>query len=163
MKDIKGFEGRYAVTKDGRVWSYHRRGWIKAFAHYKGYLQYFLSDGGRGKRRIISAHQLVARAYIPNPLGLKEVNHKNGIKTQNDVGNLEWATRKGNMQHAYKSGLLTIQRHEKHHAAKLTMKKADEIRRLYVAGGVFQRDLAKRYGVNQRVVWGIIHNEIWVK
>lgn len=67
-----------------------------------------------GKQKTIKVHRLVAKAFLPNALGKTQVNHKNGIKTQNIVNpddlygettNLEWATNSENQLHAYKLGL----------------------------------------------------------
>lgn len=177
MKDIPGFEGRYAVTRDGKVWSYPRIAmikngkrygvikdghWIKEFDHYKGYGQYFLSCGKRGSRKTISTHQIVARTYIPNPKGLKEINHKNSIKRDNRVENLEWCTRLENMHHAYDQGLIPPSPcGEKHANAKLTWKQVREIRKNYIKGVTPQRAIAKLYGVDQRLIWAIVNGKLW--
>jgi hypothetical protein len=162
MKDIVGFEGRYAVTEDGKVWSYKSGRYIKAFLHRKGYPIYYLSCGSRGQRKIMFGHRLVALTYLANPKNLKEVNHRDCNKQNNHISNLEWCSRLENVQHAYKHNLVPIHRHEKHRNAKITMYTAQEVRRRYKEGGVYQRDLAREFGVSQRTIWNVIHHLNWV-
>ena len=65
MKDIKGYEGLYAVTSCGKVWSYRRKIFLSPSYDNNGYLMVNLSVGGNVKTKYI--HRLVAEAYIPNP------------------------------------------------------------------------------------------------
>lgn len=67
---------------------------IKPSECTKGYLQLDLRlDGRKGKNRVhLAVHRLVARAFIPNPDNLPQVNHKDENKTNNNVENLEWCT-----------------------------------------------------------------------
>ncbi|CQR03437.1 TPA: NUMOD4 motif-containing HNH endonuclease [Yersinia enterocolitica] len=124
-KDIAGYEGHYAVTADGRIYSHSRvnalggltKGrWLRPGKGGRGYLVVNLCSGGVTKTH--SLHRLVAKAYIPNPERAAEVNHINGDKTDNRVENLEWVTSSENKAHAYKYGLYKTG--EGHSRAKLT-------------------------------------------
>lgn len=57
------------------------------------------------KRKALTVHRLVAKAFIPNPSDLPEVNHKDGDKLNNRVSNLEWSSISDNRKHAYDTGL----------------------------------------------------------
>lgn len=90
MKDIKGYEGLYAVTSCGKVWSYKRNNFLVASPDTDGYFRVSLYKGGKGKIGYI--HRLVAEAYIPNPNNFPQVNHKTEDKSKNAVPQLEWCT-----------------------------------------------------------------------
>lgn len=94
MKDIKNYEGLYAITSCGRVWSYTSKKFLRPIKQTLGYLTVALSKNG--SVRIHLVHRLVAEAYIPNPDNLPEVNHKDECKTNNCIKNLEWCTRQYN-------------------------------------------------------------------
>lgn len=87
-KDIPHYEGRYLVSNQGRVFSLLRKKYLK-MSIVNGYCQVTLWDK-YGNHRGEKVHRLVAMAFIPNPLGLPQVNHKNEIKVDNRVENLEW-------------------------------------------------------------------------
>ena len=86
LERIKGFE-RYAVTPDGRVWSYpkrwHNGTWLKTFITGPGYKALALCKNGKTYKR--NVHRLVAKAYIPNPENKPAVNHKDCDKLNNNV------------------------------------------------------------------------------
>lgn len=104
-KCIEGYDGKYLISSLGEVKSlkYNKESILKKRKHSHGYYQVTLSKNKIQKQLFI--HRLVANAFIPNPENKPEVNHKNGLKTDNQVTNLEWVTRNQNIQHAYKTGL----------------------------------------------------------
>lgn len=63
---------------------------------HTGYLQVALYDIDNKRQKTIAVHRLVAMAFIPNPHGFEQVDHKDGDRTHNTVSNLRWTTRKQN-------------------------------------------------------------------
>ena len=107
-KDIPEYSN-YQVSNLGNVrnMNYHREKRIKQLAFIPdsdGYLQVKLCKNGIVKLKRV--HRLVADAFIDNPLNKEQVNHIDGNKRNNAITNLEWATSKENMQHAFKTGLM---------------------------------------------------------
>ena len=101
-KDVTCNEN-YVVSNTGKI---RRKGSDNDHSTYekKGYLLVDLyKDGERSKKRV---NRLVAEAFIPNPDNKPEVNHKDGNKSNNNVDNLEWATKKENCRHAWDNGLV---------------------------------------------------------
>ena len=94
MRDVVGYEGLYAVTSCGKVWSYKNKEFLKRRVNNDGYLRVALSKNGKVKQFLV--HRLLAEAYIPNPDNLPQVNHKDECKTNNCLQNLEWCNAKYN-------------------------------------------------------------------
>ena len=90
-KEIEGFP-KYYIEDDGRVWSEKSNRYLTLQTTSAGYLYVKLRDSEQ-KQRLKLIHRLVAEAFIPNPEGYKEVNHKDEDKTNNQISNLEWCTR----------------------------------------------------------------------
>lgn len=98
------------VYRDGSVWSSLSGRFLKARRHSCGYrvvsVQY--GDKGNRKKRIVYVHRMVAECFLDNSEGKEQVNHKNGDKSDNRVENLEWCSRRENMNHAIARGFIEI-------------------------------------------------------
>lgn len=139
-KDVMGYEGRYQVSNLGRVKSLKRKFGcfgraktsfkeiiIKPTTNSRGYVTMLLWDDGKIKGTTV--HRLVATHFIPNNNALElTVNHKNGIKTDNRVENLEWLTRGDNVRHGLKIGLKKSFGRTGKKESKATEKKEKKVR-----------------------------------
>lgn len=107
-KDCKGYEGKYQVSSQGRIWSVVSQRYLKQKINRGGYccINLYAKNGKMKSERI---HRLVALAFIDNPNNFSVVNHLNGMKTDNRVENLEWTTQKENVRHAYDNNLGNFQ------------------------------------------------------
>jgi hypothetical protein len=159
--DIKGYEGLYAVTSDGRFISYPKIGRqareIKQFTNHDGYQLVFLCKNAVCRAYI--AHRLVAKAFIPNPLNLPQINHIDGIKANNDISNLEWCTQAYNIQHAVRTGLKPSYHGE--HIGTSKLKEAQVRTILKLKGEQSQRSIARDFGVSQTTVRYIHQGRSW--
>jgi len=174
MEEIKGFVGYY-IDKNANVYSRRPKNGIGGLVEPRlikqqkmnnGYIMVGLSSGKKGKPVYKSVHRLMAICFLPNPENKKEVNHKNGIKHDNRLENLEWVTRSENIKHAFEMGLIVPNppkpRYGKdNHNSKLSNQKAIEIRILYEKGNISQRALAKKYNVKQSTIWSILKKLSW--
>lgn len=96
MIDIIGYEGLYAITNCGQVWSYRKNTFLKPYLA-RGYFKVCLCKDKIRKQVLI--HRLVAEAFIPNPLNLPQINHIDENKQNNCAENLEWCNAKYNINY----------------------------------------------------------------
>lgn len=110
-KDVQGFDG-YQISSFGQVKSI-KKNWkviggdkaLKTSVTRKGGYVVINIMNNHNQRKYKTIHSMVALQFIPNPDNKPQVNHKDGIKTNNFVSNLEWNTPLENIQHAIKNGL----------------------------------------------------------
>jgi hypothetical protein len=173
---VKGFEG-YDVSSFGRVRSYWRfvpgvgrTAWeigpqyhvLKcSFIKKTGYVTVSIGrHSARGKKRCFLLHTWVAEAFLERPEDATEVNHKNGYKQDARLGNLEWATRQQNMQHALESGLRGVTIGEANFNTSITEAMARgiwELGRLGIEGSA----IARYYKCSYSAAYNILKGKTW--
>lgn len=163
-RPVVGWEELYAVSSFGRVRTLvnrngSRAGKIKRANVPEGNGEYPAVRFKHGPRRQIRhVHILVAAAFLgPCPMG-HEVNHKDGIKTNPRLDNLEYATRLENAAHASRMGLTC--RGERRPGAKLREDDVRAIRRLRSEGATF-RAIAERYGIHRQAAANVVNGRSW--
>ena len=159
MKPIKGFEGLYSTDESGFIFTHRQNKRMKIFVNNSGYECLVLNTGKNRKRFLV--HRLIALNYIPNLQGLKEVNHRNGIKRDNRVENLEWVSSSQNKQHAIKLGLMN-NKGSNHGLSKLTERKVKTIKRLLKERKISQAEIARRYKVTPMTIVDIKYGVTWI-
>lgn len=169
---IKGYDGIYEISNIGNVKSLPKK-WvsghstvrshtgkiIKPTNNQHGYLYVSLSNGEF--KKTFKIHRLVAMAFIPQIENKNIVNHKNGIKTDNSVDNLEWVNSSENMIHAVKTGLTNPRKGVKSNLSKLNDEIVKQIREIYFGKKITQKEIAVMYGINQSNVSHIIKGITW--
>lgn len=153
-KDVVGFEGLYEVSSLGRIKFLPKKKWAgKSFYITKesisfgnkiktGY--YYVCLIKNESKKYFRVNRLVATAFIQNPLNKRCVNHVNGIKTDNRVGNLEWSTHSENSIHAFKIGLKN-----NYHLRKLS---DDEVKYIRKNLNITNTKMAKKFNVDQALI-----------
>jgi len=113
-----------------------------------------------GVRKCIRIHRAMAIAFMPQEDGKPMVNHVSGVKSENRLDNFEWTDNRGNIQHGWSLGRVSVkgQDHPKH---KLTNEQVLEMRRLYSTGLYTKTHLGRMFGVSQPVAGKIIRRQLW--
>ena len=160
-KDIKDYEGIYQVSNFGNVKSLgnefsRKERLLKLSPQSKGYLTVVLQKNST--RRMVLVHRLVAHYFIPNIDNKPQVNHINGIKTDNRVENLEWVLHRENLDHAIKNNL--VLKGEKNRNSKLKDVDVIKIHSL-LQKGITTKELSETYNVSYSTIDGIRTNRYW--
>jgi len=167
-KTVDGVNGYYKVSNTGHVRGIYRvvphgKSGHKAipcktmtpFVDHYGYEIVSLSLGNKFKK--LRVHRLVALAFLPNTENKPQVNHKDGDKLNNNVGNLEWSTASENQLHAYATGITTSLKGEERTNHKLTTKQVLGIRK----DPRMNKVIAEEYGVAAPTISNIKRRITW--
>ena len=166
IEEWKDIEGIYQISDLGRVkvltrsLKHRREGFVairkpkikKPYLNINGYF-YINLIGIRFSKRM-SLHRLVALHFIPNPSRKREVNHKDGDKTNNIKSNLEWNTPVENTQNTFFVGHPSKR-------VKLSFGEAYKIKELYNSSDLSYSKIGEMYGVNKSAIRDIIKNKSW--
>lgn len=157
MKAIEGFPG-YFVTESGQISSEKSNKFLSDRPNTHGYPTVTVYNNKKIRR--IRVHREVAKAFLACPDPTLDVNHKDGIKTNNHVSNLEWCTRKENERHS-REILGNRKEGEGHGQAKVSNDDVVKIRELYSTGNYYQREIAELFNVSQMAISNIVNKRTW--
>lgn len=162
-KDVVGYEGFYEVSNLGNVRRKGKTNNLKGRIHRDGYRILVLCVNCEGKS--FQVHRLVATAFIANPKNKEQVNHINGVKNDNRLENLEWATRSENTIHAYNTGLIswTCRDTSKCGNFKIGESEARDIKFNCGKGMLNRKHFAEKYNISVSAVGYIVTGKRWGK
>lgn len=156
FKEIPGFS-RYKISNLGNMLNIDGTPKKTCIDKY-GYEHIALMTGATPNRRLtVYVHRLVMFSFSPTTKSNMDVNHINGIKTDNRLENLEWCTRKENIQHSYKMGLSKIGSQTS--SAKITEQDVTQIRLL--GETETYTFISRLFNISRQTVTRIINKERW--
>lgn len=163
-KEVVGYEYRYVISNIGNLISLNHRNSNKTKPMFYSfdsngypYVGLYLNK----KRKMFNVHRLVAIAFIHNPDNKPQVNHINGIKTDNRVENLEWCTQSENMTHSWKTGLSKTSEVQRNSIIKINSKKVINIKtgEIYDSVKILCESINIKYHNMTRYLLGTRKNE----
>ena len=162
-KDIEGYEGLYQASSFGRIKAIKVRDFFrKKCLNDDGYHTVRLCKNGQCKT--LNWHRIIAKVFIKNLENKPEVNHKDGDKLNNRIENLEWCTRKENIQHMFDTGL---RNHKGVNNSNTSLTEKDVLFIRENRGVMTQKELCKIFSlkriaisrIQRGITWSHIYNK----
>jgi len=147
---------KYEISNLGRI---RKNNYIKKRILDSGYYRVHLSKNN--KQKTLYVHVLLATTFIKEIPKNYIVNHKDGNKLNNNLSNLEIITKKENVKHAYKNGLIHTRKGENHQNSKLKKDDIIEILRLRNIEKLTQQKIADKFNISREHARAIINNKKW--
>lgn len=158
---IPNIHPRYMIDEDGNLYTDYGKCKMSDRSKQNGYIVNTVC-GDNGFKDQYKRHRLVAMVFLEKKSkDQTQVNHKNGIRTDNRVCNLEWCTPKENIRHAWDTHLATPKTGSKSNFAKLNEEQVLEIAKLLEQGNIQQKDIAKLYNVHKATISSIKKRKNW--
>lgn len=166
---MEGFEGVFDMSNLGRIKSLERLSPYKhsfrkvkekiltASVNRYNYYKYTLCYNKKYTNVLL--HRMIAIHFIENPENKPEVNHIDGVTTNNDLWNLEWNTPKENIANAFKLGAMYCRKGTRNNGSKMTEAQVLEIREL--KGKMTYPEISKIYGIDVSTIGNIINRKSW--
>jgi hypothetical protein len=171
FEEIKGFYG-YVINRNGKIRSIDRFTYHPRFENKKQFIEgkelkkQIDKDGyetiglrKNNKLYVKKVHRLVAETFIPNDKNHPMINHKNSVRNDNRVENLEWCNNSMNQKHSFMGGTRNTCG-ENHSHNKLTEKDVIEIITLFI-NGMNKRQISKSYNVTAQTIGNIFNGKSW--
>ena len=156
---INGVKSTYIVCKDGSIFNtkHNKFKKLKPIKQKNGYYLVHLHLNGKSYYRWL--HRIVAECFLENPENKPEVNHKNGIKSDNYVDNLEWVSSKENIEHAFRTNIRGVG--EKSSNSILTNKQVKKICEMLEDNELTMREISDFIGCGYHMVFMIKSKKCW--
>lgn len=157
MKTIEGTNGKYVIYENGEVVSVKTGCSLKHMNFGAGYKSVAIYRNGKFQHQTI--HRLLAEAFIPNPENKPVVNHLNGIKDDNRLQNLKWATYSENNKHAFNTGLNKVKQGSERHTSTINEEKVYEIREMFKTKKI--SEISRELKLGYDLVRGVCVRKTW--
>lgn len=156
-KEIFKYDGKISISTSGRVRNNITGRILKQSTGHNGYLQVVVKDFNH-KKHTIRVHRELAVLFIPNLHSKCDVNHIDGNKLNNNINNLEWATREENIQHAFRYGLILPKQGTECHFSRLSN---EQVKYILDHPEIRNIDLAKLYNIDRSAISKIRSGKNW--